>query len=171
MVPNDFAERIFDIGEGSVPFFSNESIIPPAGYLCCRIIEIHAKNCALHYPQRKIQHAGWEIPYGNIGLNFLAFVSQFIQLRIAEIKAYIDGNLDEVEHIEEETENENDGAQRARTFQRIAQCKHLNGLTGNTECITDQQENLKEQTLALGGSGNERLADGNRPGKTEAENG
>lgn len=97
------------------------------------------------------------------GSEVLARVSQLIELRVAEIKRYVDRNLDKIKYVEEETEIEDKPG--------ASHCKHLNKLARNAEGVTNEKKDLKEKALSLCGSGNVGLTDGDRSGKTEAENG
>lgn len=82
------------------------------------------------------------------GLAF--FLSETVELDIAEVERDVDRNLDEVENVEEEAQVE---------YESRAAAAGLDYLAGDTAGITDQQENLEEEALALRGAGDKRLAD------------
>ena len=93
----------------------------------------------------------------------IALVSELIQLCVSEIESHVNGDLDEIKNVKYEAENEDDNAERTRSFKRIAERHHLYGLARNTERITYKKEHLEEEALALSGSRNIRLAYRNRP--------
>ena len=85
-----------------------------------------------------------------------------IQLLVAEIERHVNRDFDEIQHVVEEAQVEQESA---------APAGDLNYLSDDAAGIADEQEDLKEQALALGGAGNDGFADGNRPGQTETEDG
>ena len=77
-------------------------------------------------------------------------VSSLVQLLVAEIQPNVNRDFNEVQHIEEEAQEEQEA---------FAASIQLNKLSCNTASITDQQEYLEKQALALGGTGNDGLTD------------
>ena len=104
----------------------------------------------------------------NNKLNVLACFSGLVKLGVAEVKSYVNRDLDEVENVEHEAEDEDSYAEGGISL-RLAENGNLNGLTCDTECVTDKEEHLKEKALTLCGSGNVGFANRDGPRKSEAE--
>ena len=81
----------------------------------------------------------------------------FIELHVAEVEKHIDGDLDEVQAIEDPAQNEDRAA--------LADDKELDALHHNAGDVAEPDEDLKLQALALSGSGLYGFVNGKRPGK------
>ena len=85
-------------------------------------------------------------------LNRLSFISQFVELGVAEIKSDVNGDLDKVKNVKHEAENKDHRAERTRSLKRVTERCDLNRFAGNSEGVADQNEDFKEKTFSLGGS-------------------
>ena len=95
-----------------------------------------------------------------IGVNRLFALRGFgfcelVELDVSEIQCYVNRNFDEVEHVEEEAQIEDE----ARAVHR----DDLYNLSRDTERVAYQQEYLEEQALSLCRARYVGLADRNRP--------
>ena len=87
----------------------------------------------------------------------LFLFAELIKTAVAEVKADINGDHNEVKNVEEEAENE----EKIVSYARI---KGLNSLADYSTNISKEKENLKKETLSLCGTSYVRLADRDRPG-------
>ena len=76
-------------------------------------------------------------------LLYFSFVSELVELGIAEIERNVDGYLDEVQYVEEEAEVKYECSEAACCG--ITERTYLNYLSCDSECVTDKQEYLKKQ--------------------------
>ena len=86
----------------------------------------------------------------------------FIQFYISEIQNHIDCDFCNIQEIECPGQHENPASLRILVV--------LQEFVDDSEYITNPDEYFKEQALSFCSSGNPGFADGNRPGKSEAQN-
>ena len=81
-------------------------------------------------------------------------VPDLIQLHIAEVKTDVNGDLDEVQHVECPAKEEDPVG---------GSVEEENKILGDAENVADPDEDLKLQALALGGTALPGLVNGQRP--------
>ena len=143
----------------------NSTFVEAAQFCNCCILFSGLSAPPVTCPYRAEQATGLAGGYDSLvlaGLCSRLGVCNGIQLLVAEIERHVNRDFDEIQHVEEEAQVEQESA---------APAGDLNDLSDDAAGIADEQENLKEQALALGGAGNDGFADGNRPGQTETEDG
>ena len=86
--------------------------------------------------------------------------SGFVQLHITEIQSHVDGDFDEVQEIKGPAQ-EKDPA--------VAAVGKQNKVLGNTEYVSDPDEDLELEGLAFGSAGLPGLVNGQRPAQAKAD--
>ena len=89
----------------------------------------------------------------------LGLSGNLVQLGVAEVQTNVDGDGEEVEAVRS----------HRQPVQPVLGLRRESGLADDAEDVADEQEDLKEEALALGRAGGVGLADGNRPRQAEAD--